>query len=167
MAASTTADLIGNRYGHLPWRKRVITASTNSTANYELSPQESGAIFYVPNFAAATRVQYSLPKISSQRLGLTYEFILTKPTSALDVAIASTVDSSAQIFGVPGTTNTTQSTASAIAPGSTIGPWYWARVTAVSSVTWLAETQTVVESSGTDLVGALVYNSWVPGTTVA
>ena len=167
MAASTTADLIGNRYGHLPWRKRIITASTNSTASYLVAEQESGALFYVGNFAAATLVNFSLPRISSNRLGLTYEFLFTKPTSALDVAIASTIDSSAQIFGIPGTTGTTISTASAIAPGSTIGPWYYAKVTAVSSVTWLAETNMRAESSGADLIGALVYNDWVPGTTVA
>ena len=167
MAASTSADLIGNRYGHLPWRQRVITISTASTATYLVAQQESGAIFYVPNFAAATLVNFSLPRISSQRLGLKYEFMFTKPTSALDVAIASTIDSSAQIFGVPGPTNTTISTASAIAPGSTIGPWYTVSVAAVSSVTWLAHTNTRAESSGTDLIGALVYNDWVPGTTVA
>ena len=167
MAASTQADLLGNRYGHLAYRRRVIVPSTASTANYNVSPRESGAIFRVANFAAATRVQFALPKVSSLALGLTYEFLLAKPTSALDVAIASTIDSSAHIVGVPGTTGTTVSTASAIAPGSTIGPFYWAKVTAISSVVWLAETNKVPESSGADDIGALVYNDWVPGTTVA
>ena len=167
MAASTTADLIGNRYGHLPWRQRVITISTNSTATYFVSEQESGAVFYVPNFAAATLVNFSLPRISSNRLGTNYEFVFTKPTSALDVAIASTIDSSAQIFGVPGTTASTISTASAIAPGTTVGPWNYVTLTAVSSVTWLAQTNAEVESSGVDVVGALVYNTWQTGTTVA
>ena len=77
MAASTQADLLGNRYGHLAYRRRVLVPSTASTANYNVSPRESGAIFRVANFAAATRVQFALPKISSLGLGLTYEFLLT------------------------------------------------------------------------------------------
>ena len=81
--------------------------------------------------------------------------------------IASTIDSSAHIAGVPGTTGTTVTTASAISPGSTIGFSWYATLTAVSSVVWVAETNKTVESSGSDLVGALVYGDWVPATTVA
>ena len=164
MAASTTADLIGNRYGHLPWRRRVITYSTNSTATYFVAEQESGAIFYVPNVSTA---KFSLPRISSNRLGLTYKFHIAQEADAADVNIDSTLDSSAHIVGIPGTTGTTISTASAITPGSTINFAYLVELTAISSVVWIAETNMRPESSGSDLIGALVYNDWVPGTTVA
>ena len=167
MAASTQADLLGNRYGHLAYRRRVIVPSSASTANYNVSPTESGAIFRVANIAAVTRKQFSLPRVSSLGLGLTYDFLLAKPTSAQDIAIASTIDSSAQIVGVAGTTASTVSTASALAPGSTIGAFWYAKFTAVSSINWVAETYTRPESSGDDLIGALVYGDWVPGTTVA
>lgn len=164
MAASTQADLLGNRYGHLAYRRRVITYSTASTATRQISPRESGAVFYV---AAVSTAHLSLPKVSSLATGLTYEFHVAKQDAEGDVQIVSTIDSSAHIVGIQGTTGTTQTTASAITPGSTLGFSWWAKVTAVSSVVWVAETNETVESSGADLVGALVYNDWVVGTTQA
>jgi len=163
MAASTDADLIGNRYGHLPWRQRVINYSTASTATYFVASQESGAIFYVP---AVSTAHFSLPRISSNRLGLTYEFMVAKQDAEQDVQIASTIDSSANII-LRGTTGTTQSTASAITPNSTLGAFMCAKVVAVSSVVWVARTYETVETTGADVVGAIVYGNWQVGTTQA
>ena len=163
MAASTVADLIGNRYGHLPWRQRVITYSTASTATYELAIQESGAIFYVPEVSTA---HFSLPRISSNRLGLTYEFMVTKQGAEQDVNIVSTVDSSAQIVGV-GTTGSTASTVSAVTPLSTVNSHYYAKVTAASSIVWIFESNTWIESSDVETQGALSAGGWQVGTTIA
>ena len=164
MAASTQADLLGNRYGHLAYRRRIIEQSTVGADTRTLTPAESGAIFYTPGDSS---MRYSLPKVSSLGKGLTYSFHIAKPDTTAAGVIASTIDSSAHIAGVPGTTGTTQTTASAIGPGSTVGFSWYVTVTAVSTVVWVAETNKTVESSGTDLVGALVYNDWVPASTVA
>ena len=163
MAASTVADLIDNRYGHLPWRQRVITYSTASTATYELATQESGAIFYVPEVSTA---HFSLPRISSNRLGLTYEFMVTKQGAEQDVQIASTIDSSAQIVGI-GTTGSTASTASAVTPLSTVNSHYYTKVVAASSIVWILQTNSQAESSGAETLGALSIGGWQVGTTIA
>ena len=164
MAASTQADLLGNRYGHLAYRRRVIVQSTVGADTRTLTPAESGAIFYTPGDSS---MRFSLPKVSSFAKGLTYEFHIAKPDTTAAGIIASTIDSSAHIAGIAGTTGTTETTASAISPGSTLGFSYFARVTAVSTVVWVLETNKTVESSGADAQGALVYNDWVPASTVA
>jgi hypothetical protein len=164
MAASTQADLLGNRYGHLAYRRRVIVYSTVSTATYNVSPNESGALFYVANVSTA---KFSLPKVSSLAKGLTYSFHIAQQTDVLDVNIVSTIDSSAHIVGIHGTTGTTISTNSAISPASTINFSNFVTVTAISSVVWVAEPEYSVESSGADVVGALIFGGWTSGTTAA
>ena len=165
MAASTTADLLGNRYGHLPWRKRVITYSTGSTATYFLSPQESGALFFVPEVSTA---KFSLPRISSNNLGLNYEFTFTLEADIADYNIDSTIDSSADI-GVTGLTSAV-STASAVSPLSTIGRLS-VRLTAVSSVKWLLENIGTGHPSSANTSNLttvdFIIGEWALGTTVA
>ena len=165
MAASTTADLIGNRYGHLPWRKRVINYSTGSTATYFLSPQESGALFYI---SEVSTVKFSLPRISSNNLGLDYEFTFTLEADLADYNIDSTLDSSADI-SITGLTSAV-STASAVSPLSTIGRLS-ARVIAVSSVKWLfvnigAGRPSSANSTALSTID-LIQGEWALGTTVA
>ena len=165
MAASTTADLLGNRYGHLPYRRRVITYSTNSTATYFLADQESGAIFYVPNVSTA---KFTLPRISSNRLGVNYEFQFTLESDLADYNIDSTIDSSAAITLNAATSAV--STASAITPASTIGSLA-CRLTAVSSITWLFENVSDARPSSANTTGPstidLTIGQWFIGTTVA
>ena len=132
MAASTRADLMGNRYGHLPWRKRVITYSTASTATYQLSPRESGAVFYC---GTVSTLSFELPKISSKFLGLNYEFYFSTMDEANDIRVF-TADTSCYI-------NLNRTTAgvgspTTIIPATTDGP-NALRVTAISSVIWMAE----------------------------
>ena len=165
MAASTEADLLGNKYGHLPWRKRVIRYSTNSTATYFLSPQESGAMFFVPEVST---VKFSLPRISSNRLGLNYEFFFVLEADLADYDIDSTIDSSADIY-ITGLTSAV-STASAISPFSTIGSLS-ARLTAVSSVKWIFENIGAGRPSSANSTALstvdLIQGEWALGTTVA
>ena len=165
MAASTTADLLGNRYGHLPWRKRVITYSTNSTATYFLADQESGALFYVPEVST---VKFSLPRISSNRLGVNYEFTFSLEADLADYNIDSTIDSSADI-SITGLTSAA-STASAVSPLSTIGRLS-ARLTAVSSIKWLFENIGAGRPSSANTSDYttvdFILGEWGLGTTVA
>lgn len=165
MAASTGADLIGNRYGHLPWRRRVITYSTNSTATYFLAENESGAIFYVPNVSTA---KFSLPRISSNRLGLNYEFHFTLETDLADYNIDSTIDSSAAIE-ITGLTSAV-STASAISPLSTLASLAY-RVTAISSIVWRGENVGKGRPSSANTTAwstvDFIMGEWGLGTTVA
>jgi len=133
MASDKKADLIGNRYGHLPWRRRVIKYSTASTATYNISRKKSGAIFVVPTVST---VHLALPKISSLALGLNYEFYFSSAADKEDYTIASTIDSSAHIL-MNGVTSAA-STASAVTPLSTVDG-NACKLTAISSVAWLFE----------------------------
>jgi len=167
MAASTQADLLGNRYGHLAYRRRVINYSTGSTATYFVSPRESGALFYVP---AVSTAKFSLPKISSLAKGLTYDFYVEKSADERDVNIVSTIDSSAHIVGVHGTTGTTISTNSAISPASTVAFANAIKLTAVSSVVWFAEAAAHLRTSGADVIATsafMIFGEWTSGTTAA
>lgn len=134
MAASTRADLIGNRYGHLPWRKRVINYSTASTATYQLSPRESGAVFYCPTVST---ISFELPKISSKFLGLNYEIYFSTADAAGDYQIF-TADTSAFIHLALSTAATGIGTPTTITPNSTDVP-HAIRVTAISSIIWMGE----------------------------
>jgi len=163
MAASTRADLIGNRYGHLPWRKRVINYSTASTATYSLSPRESGAIFVCPTVST---IHFALPRISSKNLGLNFEFYFSSADAVLDYNIASTIDSSAHIL-INGYTSAA-STLSAVSPLSSVGGNH-CKVTAISSVAWLLENAygggfSSANSSDLSSVDAIL-GQWGVGTT--
>ena len=146
MAASTRADLMGNRYGHLAWRRRVIKHSTGSTAVYSLSPRESGAIFYVPTVSTAS---FKLPKISSKFLGLNYEFFFSTADATGDYTIY-TPDTSANIH-IPGMSSDGVGTASTITPLSTIWP-HAIRLTAISSVIWVGEPFSMVGDITTNAI---------------
>ena len=165
MAASTQADLLGNRYGHLAYRRRVIAHSTGSTATRNVLSQESGAIFRVPTVSTA---HFSLPRVSSLALGLTYEFFLSTMADANDINIVSTIDSSAAIHLSGLTTGSSVTTASAIAAFSTLGT-HSVRVTAVSTVVWKAEVSLGIAggTSGVAVLGENIYGGWAAGTTIA
>jgi hypothetical protein len=161
MASPGNVDLLANRYGHLPYRRRVINLSSGSTATREIVPEESGALFVVPTVSTQL---LSLPRISSLALGLTYEFLISTQDALNDINIVSTNDSSALIVGVL-TSGATGVTGQSIAPDTTLAQ-HWCRLTAFSSINWLLETQSQMESSGTGgAVGVLVYGSWTTGTT--
>lgn len=134
MAASTRADLMGNRYGHLPWRRRVIVYSTASTATYQVSPRESGALFYC---GTVSTIALQLPKISSKNLGLMYEVYFSSAADVGDNTINTAGDSSASIH-IVGLTTGGIGTGSTITPQSTDGP-NAIRLTAISSVIWMGE----------------------------
>ena len=159
-----SADLIGNRYGHLPFRRRVINYSTLSTATLELTEAESGAIFFVPTVST---VKLSLPRISSKRLGLNYEIFFSTFDALADFNIVSTNDSSADIALVSRTS--ALSTASAITPATSVGT-YAVRLTAVSSVRWMMENISGgrPSSANTSDLGVLDtrVGEWFVGTTV-
>ena len=162
MAASGQTDLRGNRYGHLPLRKRVITVSTNTTG-LDLTAAESGAIIYLE---AMTTIQVRLPKISSLALGLTYDICFINGGQAGDgvtVMCASTADSSAQLRGVY-TSASTVSTAQEASPATTEFDCF-ARVTAVSSINWMFESLSdSVENDGGAGTGD-GYGTWTTGST--
>ena len=136
MAAPGYTDLRGNRYGHLPLRKRVIVVSTNTTG-LDLAAAESGAIIYLEGM---TTIQVRLPKISTLALGLTYDICFINGGQAgdgLTIMCASSADSSAQLRGV-WTSNSTVSTAQEASLDTTEFDGF-ARVTAVSSINWMFE----------------------------
>jgi hypothetical protein len=133
MANTNIADLMGNRYGHLPWRKNIITVSTASTATYEISPHESGSIL---KFGTVSTIYAQLPKISSKFLGLNYEIYFSTADDPDDYHI-SCIDSSAAIQ-IIGLTTDGIGTATTIKPASTDCP-FAIRVTAISSVIWMGE----------------------------
>ena len=163
MASPGQADLEGNRYGHLPYRRRVINYSTGSTATFQLTPDESGAIFNVPTVST---VHFSLPKISSLALGLNYEFFFSTMAAVADYNIVSTVDSSANIVMMAATS--AASTVSAITPlVAVLGQRYHIKLTAISSVIWLAEYDTGVSSADTSNLTSVdnVLGHWGVGTT--
>ena len=158
-----SADLIANRYGHLPFRRRVINYSTGSTATLELTEAESGAIFFVPTVSTA---KLSLPRISSLRLGLNYEVFFSTFDALADFNIVSTNDSSADIALVGRTS--ALSTASAITPASSVGTAA-VRLTAVSSVRWMMENISAGRPSSantSDLTTVdTIIGNWFVGTT--
>ena len=147
MAASTRADLIGNRYGHLPWRRRVIEVSTASTATYQVSVRESGAIL---RFGTVSTINVELPKISSKFLGLNYEIYFSTADTVNDYDLCC-ADSSAGIWMALSSGGVGSPTT--IAPATTDHP-HAIRVTAISSVIWLGEPLMI---SGTT---AKTYGNW-------
>lgn len=173
MASPGTADLRGNRYGHLPWRKNVVNLSTVKLAvTYEVSPDESGTLFVIA--ADATTAHLSLPKISSLSLGLYYEFFISSQVAVQDVNIVSTNDSSADIllFGADASSaDPNLSTDQAFTPFDDITavPNYLS-VTAISSVRWFAEAGLGMFKTGTSddsVIAEDIVGAWTTGTTKA
>ena len=164
MASPDKADLMGNRYGHLPFRRRVITISSISTG-LVLSAAESGAIFYVPE---QSTFMFRLPKISSKNLGINYEFVLepssesTGVTDAVTIACLDATDSSADIQGVF-TSASTLTSGKSISPQSSVGQ-LWGKLTAVTSIHW--QLQASQQGEAGLGVGTLdVGPGWTTGTT--
>ena len=165
MAASTQADLLGNRYGHLAYRRRIIALSTGSTGTYQVPSRESGAIYRV---GAISTLRASLPRVSSLALGLTYDFFVPALTSVTMLNIDTTNDSSAAISLAAGTSASSLTTASAISVASTLGQHY-VSLTALSTVVWLGNVSYGIgfETTATAIIGENVSGGWAAGTTVA
>jgi len=162
MAAPGYTDLRGNRYGHLPLRKRVITVSTNTTG-LDLTAAESGAIIYLESL---TTIQVRLPRISSLALGLTYDICFINGGQAgdgLTIMCASSADSSAQLRGV-WTSNSTISTAQEASLATTEFDGY-ARVTAVSSINWMFEGLSASQEEDDGAGTGDGFGTWTTGST--
>ena len=165
MAASTQADLLGNRYGHLAYRRRGIThPTTGSTATRVLLPQESGAIFYVPKVSTA---KFALPLPSSRALGLTYEFHIAAQDTTGDIQVVSTGNSSVLIVGVALTSASSAITDVQSASLPTTQANY-GKFTLVSSIVWQFESNIQITNDYTS--GAILREGfrgdWTTGTTV-
>ncbi len=113
------------------YRKKIIKVSSGSTA-YDISPDESGAIFWLNT---ATTMNFRLPRVSSEALGLTYELTIQEQASSDDVRLTcNTFNSSAIIqtaFSSIVDNHTTAIPASTFLTG--------AKITAVSSIVWILE----------------------------
>jgi hypothetical protein len=116
------------------YRRQVINYSTASTATYNVSVEQSGAIFYCPTVST---INMALPRISSKWLGLEYTFYFSTADATGDYQISCPFDSSAGIY-IPGMSSDGVGTPSTITPMSTIWP-HAIKVTALSSVVWLGE----------------------------
>ena len=164
MAGSSTPALLGNRYGKVEYRKRVIRhTSLASTGTFNVTSTMSGAVFSVATISTA---HFSLPRISSNELGLEYEFFISSQAAAQDVAIVSTIDSSAAIE-IAGIT-TAASTASAITPAIPGEPSF-VRLLAVSSVSWIAQPAVHFssETTGGTILSEDLAGNFIAGTTQA
>jgi len=115
----------------------------NSTATKSLAVEESGTYFYVP---AVTAQVWSLPKISSKRLGLEYTLHVAVQASSAAVKINCAYDSSATIKM---NYSSIIDDHSSITPGTTLATAI--TLTAVSSVIWMGQ--------------PLSFNSYCPTVT--
>ena len=144
------------------FRRRVVTISTASTG-YNVSPNESGTLFV----AGEVTTQFvRLPRVSSKRLGLTYDFSVAEQTSGADnFNIVTNLDSSARISGL-GTSGSTGTAAQSARPASSVARAF-ARFTAVSSVLWTIEQAFAlqVNSSFELLTTQVAAGGWSTGTT--
>jgi hypothetical protein len=144
------------------FRRRVVLVSSASTG-LVLSAKDSGTLFRIPELT--TQMAY-LPKISSGRLGLTYEFLVEAQSSAANnFNIVTNLDSSARIFGI-GTSGSTDAIGQSAQPVSTMSRSF-ARFTAVSSVLWVMEQAYAfrLNSSGEVLSTQIGVGGWSTGTT--
>ena len=139
------------------YRKKIVHVSTGSSgvsSIYEISPDESGALFV---YGTGSTMTFHLPRISSKALGLVYEFAIAEQASSLDVKVAcSKFDSSAIIqtaFSSVIDNHTTAQPASTFFTGG--------KFTAVSSVVWMLEQLTVGYSYSTDASGNM--GGWTTG----
>ena len=144
------------------FRRRVVTISTASTG-YNVSADESGALFV----AGEVTTQFiRLPRISSNRLGLTYDFSVAAQTSGADnLNIVTNLDSSASIIGL-GTSGSTGTGGQSARPDTTVARVF-ARFTAASSVLWIMEQALALQlnSSGELLSTYVAAGGWSTGTT--
>lgn len=163
MAPPNKADLMGNRYGHLSWRQRVIVPSTVSAAGVvtNLTAAESGALIYVD--AVDTSQMFVLPQISSKELGINYEFVFTSQADVDDVQISCTAQPGCDIDGIY-TTGSTVSTAVVAAPASIQAVAEYCKVVAISSRRWQLLPGIGAESTGDATILAVSKGVWVAGT---
>ena len=117
------------------YRKKIVHVSTGSSgvsSIYDISPDESGALFV---YGTGSTITFHLPKISSKALGLVYEFFIHNPDAANDVKVAcSKFDSSALIKTAYSSVSSEHTTA---IPNSTFPTG--GKFTAVSSIVWMLE----------------------------
>lgn len=113
------------------YRRHVKKISTALTS-YDVAPEESGVIFW---YNTGTTMTVNLPKVSSNQLGLVFEFAIQECDSSNDFKlVCSKFDSSAVIQTAFSSIIDNHTTA---IPASTF--FTGARVTAVSSVVWMLE----------------------------
>ena len=159
MAGEGKIDLDGNRYGHVPYRRRVLNIST-ATTGYDIQPEDSGAIFTV--LADPTTLQFRLPTLSSLSLGLNYGFFCAQIEDADGVTVmvaSSNAPAAVHIENVL-TSASTISTAQEIAPMTTEGTNY-VELVALSSIVWFAKYYMMGEDDNTpDML-----NTWTTGST--
>lgn len=147
--------LVGDRRDGL-YRKRIASSLSSGTTAHDLHPGESGTLFFVNT---ATTMTVNLPKISSNQLGLVYEFAVQEQASSNDFKIVcSKFDSSALIQSAFSSDVDNHTT---VIPASTF--FTGGRLTAVSSIVWMLEQLTgrgsySFSSLATDAVG-----SWTTG----
>lgn len=117
------------------YRKKVASSISSGGIStvYDLEPSESGTLFFVNT--ASSGMTVNLPKISSNLLGLVYEFAIQEQDSSGDFkVVCSKFDSSALIqtaFSSVVDNHTTAIPASTFFTGG--------RFTAVSSIVWMLE----------------------------
>jgi hypothetical protein len=144
-------NLIGEYRDGL-YRRRVASSLSSGTTAHDLVPEESGTIFFINT---ATTMTISLPKISSNQLGIVYEFAIQEQASSDDIKIkCSKFDSSAIIQSAFSSAVDNHTT---VIPASTF--FTGGRFTAVSSIVWMLEQLTgrgsyAFSSGATDAVGA-------------
>jgi len=163
MASPDKADLLANRYGQLPFKKRIITPSTNQTV-INLIESESGAMFYI---ADQTTLTINLPRLSSLSLGLNYEFYLeaqTGATESVTIKVSTLAASTNEEISGVFTSNSTITTGMSAAPASSNFD-RWCRLTGLSSVVWFF--QTAIQVEGDDDGQPNVFGAWTTGSTDA
>jgi len=136
------------------FRRNVEKLSTVSTA-IDISPNKSGTVFWINT---ATTLNIRLPRISSQALGLTYDFAIQEQASSDDVRITCNVKDSSAIIQTAFSSVVDNHTT--VIPASTF--FTGARLTAVSSVVWMLEQ--ITEGAGNfSSVAADKVGGWTTG----
>jgi len=151
-------NLIG-QYRDGLFRRKVEVISTASTG-FNPDFEDSGKLF---TLAAATTVFIRLPRGSSKHLGITYEFLLAPQSSARDVNIVTNLDSSARMIQVK-TTGSTGQEAQSLSPLTTQS-WAHGRLTLVSSIRWLFESDEQPLNVNTSNSTEAAVGAWTTGTT--
>ena len=137
------------------YRRNIVQVSTASS-RYNIPEEESGAVYHL---ALASTMNFILPRVSSKWLGLTYEFAIEEQASSLDVRIRCDVNDSSALIKTGLSSIIDENTT--LAPNSTF--FTGARVTAISSVTWVLEQITgITDFFGTTASDSEVY-AWTTG----
>ena len=135
--------------------RRKVEVLPGGATTITVTPDQSGTLFSFDSSLSTQTVL--LPRISSNWLGLTYEFFIPEQASSDDVRINCSLDSSAEIDMALSSVVGRHST---IIPGSTFPTAV--RLTAVSSIRWMG---TVLTAGGYSMSSAATDNlgGWTTG----